>query len=149
MGLAIKIVFTFSHGQTRDESCLNDCSALKQNQENDAVVAKRFFKIYLKANSLLPHTVTINQKLGGVLDPHGDDLDVKEQVQKTEKYKEENEELLQLQNEIVASYIQCNKLKENRKSCVDNVVRVEKQNQEHDWSKGMHLSTKVKRNLCF
>ena len=70
--------------------------------------------------------------MGGVLDSHGDDLDVKEQVQKTEKYKEENEELLQLQNEIVALYIQCNKLKENietqNSKCVDNVVRVEKQN---------------------
>ena len=64
LAMVMKTVFTLSHGQASVERGFNDNNiALKQNQKDDTIVARRFIKNYLSANNLLPHTVTINQKL--------------------------------------------------------------------------------------
>ena len=60
----LKIVFTLSYGQASVEWGFNDNSVvLKDNISNVSVIARRFFKNYMRVNNVEPSNMQISQDL--------------------------------------------------------------------------------------
>ena len=74
---------------------------MKQNLKKETIISQRLIKNYMSANSLKPHTITINQQLErSVKASWGRYNQHLEEEKEKEKKKKKSEEFVQLENEI-------------------------------------------------
>ena len=132
--MVMKIVFTLSHGQASVECGFNDNNiVLKQNQKDDTIVARKLIKNYLSANNLLPHTVTINQKLVKSVKfawrRYTQHLDDEKEKEKNERRNGKSE---QLKNELIALNSQCDNLEDTIQSLDSQFIELARKAQKRN-----------------